>query len=155
MEAACPECWLLRGEQPDTAARLAWIRTARTMIKWPFMAKGRGPTGIDCSGLLYVSACKAGLPAVDLDAYPTDFHGYPFVAAFAERMNRVHRINDALPGDVMLIGKTIDTVQHAGLFTDHGTFIHASFTKGQVAETVYDAYYRELTFYVFRMKNFG
>ena len=94
---------------------------------------GLSKSGIDCSGLLYVSFKANGI---------TDF---PRIAENIARYgNIILNTNDVQEGDLVFFTNTYGTsmlVTHVGICTGKGKFIHTSSSKGVMISHLNDPYY--------------
>jgi hypothetical protein len=116
------------------------VKYARTWVGAPWRHQGRGEgknRGIDCAGLLIVTAKKFGLPYRDLQGYRRD-PGYAFV-------ENIHYSTDPHPEPIHgAIGIFSDTVMpcHTGIFAVKDgkiTVIHSEVRPaGRVHEQPFD-----------------
>ena len=109
------------------------IATAKTYIGTCYSLGGTSKSGIDCSGLLYVSFKANGITNI------------PRIAQeFARFGSIVINTNDIKAGDLIFFTNTYKTsklVTHAGLCIGNGEFIHTSSSKGVMISRVNDPYY--------------
>ncbi len=109
------------------------ISHAKTYLGTPHVMGGLTKSGIDCSGLLYVSFKSAGIKNIPRTAQ--DFARIGYV---------IMNINDLKKGDLVFFTGTYSTsklITHAGIFTGNGSFIHTSSSKGVIISKVKDPYY--------------
>ena len=109
------------------------ISHAKTYLGTPHVMGGLTKSGIDCSGLLYVSFRSAGIKTIPRIAQ--DFARLGYV---------IMNINDLKKGDLVFFTNTYSTsklITHAGICTGNGSFIHTSSSKGVVISKVNDPYY--------------
>jgi hypothetical protein len=109
------------------------ITTAKTYLGTSYLFGGTNKSGIDCSGLLYVSFKANGITNI------------PRVAQEFSRFGSIIiNTNDIKAGDLVFFTNTYTTsklVTHAGLCIGNGEFIHASSSKGVMVSRVNDPYY--------------
>ena len=94
---------------------------------------GLSHSGIDCSGLLYVSFQANGITNIPRTAQ--DFARYGSV---------ILNVNEIMAGDLVFFTNTYRTsklVTHAGICIDSGEFIHTSSSKGVMISKINDPYY--------------
>ncbi|MFG0316427.1 MAG: NlpC/P60 family protein [Planctomycetota bacterium JB042] len=164
---ACATCWTGRietGDAPNAEAREALVREARRHLGRPFQRNGRDPVhgGVDCSGLVYLAARGAGLASVPklTRAFPREFHGDEFLAAWLEIMDEVPIPDEPVvraaifPGDVALVAHRGHT-SHAGILTDEGTWVHATNWRRRVVEANVDGHRAMSIRHVLRFREFG
>ena len=109
------------------------ISHAKTYLGTPHVMGGLTKSGIDCSGLLYVSFNSAGIKTVPRIAQ--DFARLGYV---------IMNINDLKKGDLVFFTGTYSTsklITHAGICTGNGSFIHTSSSKGVIISKINDPYY--------------
>ena len=109
------------------------ISHAKSYLGSPHVMGGLTKSGIDCSGLLYVSFNSAGIKTVPRIAQ--DFARLGYV---------IMNINDLKKGDLVFFTGTYSTsklITHAGICTGNGSFIHTSSSKGVIISKVNDPYY--------------
>lgn len=120
-------------------SREAFVAHARSMIGTPWRHRGRKPWGVDCVGLIVLSAQAAGFPMQDARHYgrePWDdqlrkelryYAGEPLSGAWE-------------PGDVVLIRWGKGEPSHVGILGDyaHGglSLIHAQNVYGVVEHSL-------------------
>jgi len=109
------------------------ITTAKTYLGTRYLFGGTNKSGIDCSGLLYVSFKENGITNI------------PRIAQeFARLGSIIINTNDIKSGDLVFFTNTYKTsklVTHAGLCIGNGEFIHSSSSKGVMISRVNDPYY--------------
>lgn len=106
-------------------SREAIVEAARKYLGLPFRHQGRGPSGLDCAGLLVVVGRDLGLTIVD----DTSYRRIPDTAKLRGILNENLRHkpkNQRRPGDVLLFKDPVRRghAYHLGIQTDVG-FIHA------------------------------
>ena len=109
------------------------ILEAKTFLGTRHLMGGLSHSGIDCSGLLYVSFKK------------NEIDGIPRIAQdFARLGNIIINTNELEKGDLVFFTNTYRTsklVTHAGIFIGSGEFIHSSSSKGVMISKINDPYY--------------
>ena len=109
------------------------IATAKTYIGTSYSFGGTSKSGIDCSGLLYVSFKANGITNI------------PRVAQeFASYGSIIINTNNIQVGDLVFFTNTYKTsklVTHAGICIGNGEFIHTSSSKGVMISRINDPYY--------------
>jgi gamma-D-glutamyl-L-lysine dipeptidyl-peptidase len=90
------------------------ISYARLFLNAPYQWGGRGPLGIDCSGLVQVAFKMAGIPLLR-DASQQATQGQP-----------VGFLEEALPGDLVFFDNAEGAIVHVGILTEPGRILHAS-----------------------------
>ena len=98
------------------------IRVAESFKGTPHVMGGTSRSGIDCSGLLYVSLDEAGIDGMPRMANDMARYG----TVIAER-------GDLRRGDLVFFTNTYSTskfITHAGIYLGSGEFIHTSSSKG-------------------------
>jgi murein DD-endopeptidase / murein LD-carboxypeptidase len=109
------------------------ILEAKTYLGTRHVMGGLSHSGIDCSGLLYVSFQKNGIK------------GVPRIAQdFARLGNIMINVNKLRKGDLIFFTNTYRTsklVTHAGICIGNGEFIHTSSSKGVMISKINDPYY--------------
>ena len=109
------------------------IATAKTYIGTSYSFGGTSKSGIDCSGLLYVSFKANGITNI------------PRIAQeFARYGSIIINTNELEKGDLVFFTNTYRTsklVTHAGIYTGNGDFVHTSSSKGVMISKINDPYY--------------
>jgi len=109
------------------------IATAKTYMGTSHLMGGTSKSGIDCSGLLYVSFKVNGITNI------------PRVSQeFARYGSIIINTNDIQVGDLVFFKNTYKTsrlVTHAGICIGNGEFIHTSSSKGVIISRINDPYY--------------
>lgn len=129
--------------------RMALLSAARGFLGVPFAHQGRGRSGVDCLGLILLSAEAAGIriEGKRAQSYDQRTYGHRPDCEHLERMlaARLTRIDPACkrPGDVLLL-RIEGRAQHLALLTDYPvpqTFgmIHAYAVARKVVEHRLDA----------------
>ena len=109
------------------------ILEAKKYIGTRHVMGGLSKSGIDCSGLLYVSFKANGITDIPRTAENIARYG-----------NIILNTNDVQEGDLVFFTNTYGTsklVTHAGICTGKGKFIHTSSSKGVVISNLNDPYY--------------
>lgn len=142
-----------------TAATL--IACARQFIGVRFAHQGRTPEGLDCLGLLILTAQTSGVRITGIEAAALDVPHYgtrPDAALLKHTLDtHLSAVTQAQvrEGDVVLL--KIDGVpQHLALITDYPMagelgMIHAYAPARKVVEHRYDAHWRKQTYVVYRI----
>lgn len=112
-------------------ARKKIVETARTYLGVPFKHLGRSHAGIDCVGLVCVSARSALGAFADFIDYPPQPKTAMVYRHVRDRCDRI-RADDAMEGDLVLIHRH-GTSTHFGILTDRGV-IHADSSLQKVVE---------------------
>lgn len=110
----------------STTTPAALVRSARELIGVPWKHLGRGPTGLDCAGLLVLASKRAGLNLFDWAPLPRryDRHASPDLL----ELIRSHCTPAPGPECGVLVLFQFDGEKHArhlALMTEAGTIIHA------------------------------
>jgi cell wall-associated NlpC family hydrolase len=109
------------------------IKEAKTYKGTRHVMGGLSHSGIDCSGLLYVSFQANGITNIPRTAQ--DFARYGSV---------ILNVNEIKAGDLIFFTNTYRTsklVTHAGICIGNGEFIHTSSSKGVMISKINDPYY--------------
>jgi murein DD-endopeptidase / murein LD-carboxypeptidase len=109
------------------------IKEAKTYKGTRHVMGGLSHSGIDCSGLLYVSFRANGITNIPRNAQ--DFARYGFI---------ILNVNEIKAGDLVFFTNTYRTsklVTHAGICIGNGEFIHTSSSKGVMISKINDPYY--------------
>ena len=109
------------------------IATAKTYIGTSYSFGGTSKSGIDCSGLLYVSFKANGITNIPRIAQEFARYGYIII-----------NTNELEKGDLIFFTNTYRTsklVTHAGICIGNGEFIHTSSSKGVMISKINDPYY--------------
>ncbi len=109
------------------------IKEAKTYKGTKHVMGGLSHSGIDCSGLLYVSFQANGITNIPRTAQ--DFARYGSI---------IINVNKIKAGDLVFFTNTYRTsklVTHAGICIGNGEFIHTSSSKGVMISKINDPYY--------------
>jgi cell wall-associated NlpC family hydrolase len=114
------------------------VETARGWIGTPWKHQGRGERGIDCLGLVVVTAKALGLSEADEKTYSRRPDGGELIKRFKKEMKEIS-LNDIRAGDVILFADTSYPCHVAIVSLKHGELhiIHAHATRRQVLEERY------------------
>ncbi len=91
-----------------------FIQIASLYLNTPYLWGGRSPLGIDCSGLVQVSAKGVGL-LLPRDAYQQ-----------AQVGRTINFISEAQPGDLAFFDNQEGRIIHVGIILDDTSILHAS-----------------------------
>ena len=108
---------------------------AREFLGTPFKHQGRYVHGVDCAGLVILSAKMIGKEIIDVEGYHRMPDDKALIIAMDTQLKKAHRVpvvNDIV---LMAIGKN---AQHVGIITPNG-IIHAYEGAGMVVEHNFDA----------------
>jgi len=137
------------------------IACARLFIGVRFAHQGRTPEGLDCLGLLILTAQSLCLRIKDMDVAALDIPHYgtrPDAQALKEKLD-AHlepvSCGNLREGDIVLL-KIAGVPQHLALITDYPMrgelgMIHAYAPARQVIEHRYDTHWRKETYAGYRM----
>lgn len=120
------------------------VEAARTFINVRWKHQGRTNHGIDCVGLVVLSAHLAGRPVVDVTDYSRDANGAELLGHFDARFDRT-----ASPetGDILILRETVFPI-HVAILTDkqgQAYMIHAYAPSRRVLEEPYSKQWRDKT----------
>lgn len=135
------------------------VSAARKFLGVKFAHQGRSVAGLDCLGLLLVSAAEEGLTfdgshisTIDVPNYPTR----PDTVFLCTQLERfLVRVNDARMADVALL--EIDGApQHLAILSDYPAagelgMIHAYAVSRKVVEHRYDEHWQKATRQIYRL----
>lgn len=106
------------------------VRIARGFLGAPYRLAARGPEAFDCSGLVQRSFAAVGVRL-------------PRTSGELARAGRAVAPSELLPGDVVLFSNGRGVVDHVGIFSGRGRFVHASSSRGVVEDALGDAWFRD------------
>ncbi|UOF80038.1 putative phage cell [Caudoviricetes sp.] len=119
--------------------RAALISEARRHLGTRFHHQGRAPgAGLDCLGLIVVSAKSCGLDIIDRVDYDRVPDGVSLVAEISKSLDGPFDKSAARLGSVLLVEFEKGLPQHVGFFTDIGILHALSFYPRRVVETRLD-----------------
>ena len=141
----------------------ALIACARQFIGVRFAHQGRTPEGLDCLGLLILTARKSRVKIAGMDAASLDVPHYgtrPDAALLKHKLDTHLRCiaQDAVrEGDIVLL-KIDGSPQHLALIADYPLpgelgMIHAYAPARKVVEHRYDTHWRRQTYAAYRIPN--
>lgn len=137
------------------------IACARQFAGVRFMHQGRSPTGLDCLGLLIITAKTLGLVFADEPVETLDIPTYgtrPDTLLLKQKLD-AHLIpialNEVREADILVL-KVDGLPQHLALMTDYPMpgelgMIHAYAPARQVVEHRYDPHWRRQTYLAYRL----
>ena len=135
------------------------VDAARSFLGVKFTHQGRSRVGLDCLGLLLVSAAQVGLTFDGVDVAEIDVPNYStrpdtvFLRAQLERF--LMPVTQPRMGDVVLLA--IDSApQHLAIISDYPVagelgMIHAYAVSRKVVEHRYDEHWRKATRQIYRL----
>lgn len=137
------------------------IACARQLIGVRFVHQGRTADGLDCLGLLLVSATRAGVTINSLPAATLDVPQYgmrPDTKLLRQTLDRylIPVARDALRAADVVLLKVDGIPQHLALLTDYPLqgelgMIHAYAPARAVVEHRYDVYWKTQTYLAYRL----
>lgn len=118
----------------------AFVTAARGWLGVPWRHLGRTRAGVDCIGLVLLSAAEAGLSLPDPAPYAREPQG---AALLTGALAHGARVAQARPGDVLLFSMGL-YAGHIGIATTHPVFgvpavLHAYAPHRKVVEQAMDA----------------
>ena len=105
------------------------VRVARGYLGAPYRFAGRGPASFDCSGLVQRSFEAVGVRV-------------PRTSAEQARFGRAVRPDAMRPGDLVLFADARGAINHVGIFSGRGRFVHASSSRGVVEDALDASWFR-------------
>ncbi len=119
-------------ENDDDDIRRVVIEAARSLVGTPFKVHGKGPGGVDCTGLCAYAAERAGLVIADFSHLDPELAGEPYLDEIRARMSEIDP-EDARPGDwFAMVYK--GQARHFALLSENATLIQASLLRNAVTE---------------------
>lgn len=114
------------------------IAEARSWIGVKWKHQGRTRSGVDCLGLIVVTAQKLGISDADERVYSPRPDGKSLVKRFAEEMDEIS-LKEIRAADVILFADSIYPCHVAFVSEKHGQLyiIHSHATRRQVLEERY------------------
>lgn len=121
--------------------RAAIIAAARRWVGTPYVHQGRARgAGVDCIGVVIGVAHELGLSAFDFRAYDRVPHEPTMRELLDEHMMRIPAPR---PGSVIALRFT-RPMQHVGIVTDGGRFVHAYARRERCIETQIGSWTRRI-----------
>lgn len=106
------------------------LQWARARIGSPYQWGGTGASGFDCSGLVQVAYARVGVRL-------------PRTAAEQARRGQLVPRDRIRPGDLVFFGSGPGSVDHVGIASGGGRFVHASSSRGVVEDSLGERYFRK------------
>lgn len=116
------------------------VAAARTWIGVPWRHQGRSRRGVDCAGVVARVGRDLGLIDYDYTAYRRRPRHDEFVSYFVMAGGIRRPIQDAQPGDVLVLAETVYPC-HCAILTPDQCMIHAHLTRRKVVCERLDAYW--------------
>lgn len=135
------------------------VAAARGLLGVRFAHQGRSEAGLDCLGLLLLSAERAGLRVDDMSPLALDVPDYgarPDAALLHSKLGEhLVAVVQAQPGDILLL-RIDGRAQHLALVSDYPIdgvcgMIHAYAATRKVVEHAYDTQWKRATQRIFRL----
>lgn len=131
-----------------------FIATARSFIGTPWVHQGRSDDGIDCLGLVSVSARTSHGNTVDVLDYAPQAQDETMLQMCQQHMDRV-QVSELQPADVVIC--KYGNQRHMAIVGDYPapgelSLVHASSLFGKVVEHRLDAAWRRLILAAFRLR---
>jgi cell wall-associated NlpC family hydrolase len=98
--------------EPELSAGEKLVGIAATMLGKPYRYGGDSPKGFDCSGLVFYSFDRLGIRV-------------PRTAAEQRQVAEKVKKSNLEPGDLVFFRSSKGRVDHVGIYTGDGRFIHA------------------------------
>ena len=116
---------------PDTATGLRMAALAVSLVGTPYQFGGADAAGFDCSGLARYVHERFGL-------------AIPRTASEQQRAAHAVPLDELAPGDLLFFHIRASGVDHVGIYTGAGRFVHApraggTVTRGELSEGYYRA----------------
>lgn len=127
------------------------IAQARKYINVRWVHQGRSrELGLDCVGLLVVTAHDLGLSTYDFREYQPHPVGGDFLSHFEMNLVRI-RPADELAGDI-LIFKQHESMYpfHCAFLTGDATIVHSSLKRRKAVEDIYEGHWKSSRIMTFR-----
>lgn len=140
------------GAPGEAEIRAAMLAAARGMVGWRWRHQGRTERGVDCVGLVMLSARAAGFTVEEVTGYSRRALGAGFLEHFRPRMRGV-TLPEGRPGDVLVFTETVYPC-HCGVLADGpagAMVIHADGRRGRVIEEPLAGDLRRRLAFVFRL----
>ena len=112
--------------------RIRIVEYARELSGVKVQHQGRTLYGVDCIGLVVLTAKKMGFEVEDCTDYSAIPDGVSLVEQLERKLVKIE-VSNRLPGDVAVFAMTKKSPQHLGIFTDIGV-IHTYSYVGKVVE---------------------
>ncbi|SDH74137.1 C40 family peptidase [Roseospirillum parvum] len=129
---------------------------ARQWLGHPWRHQGRGPTHVDCAGLVVMVAHALGLPYVDETGYGRRPLGDTLLRPLRAQLVELRNIGAARRGDVVALAEGGSAVSHMGILTlRHGRLylVHALARRRMVVEDPWDGEWWEKSKFAFRWQH--
>lgn len=118
------------------------LRVARSMIGIPFVHQGRTRQGLDCIGLIVLTASELGYGFEDYTKYEPWPDGETIPRIFGSHAGTVEE-GKMQPGDVLTFWtRKRGWINHAAILSEYG-IIHTMSTVGRVVENGWDPRWRK------------
>lgn len=123
------------------------IDEARKLIGTPWRHQGRSKHGVDCVGLVLLSAKNAGLSLAEYGVRDQAVYGRGAQPLLLEKVETYcQKLDEPIPGCLLFFRFYHDRhPKHFGIFTERGTMIHADAKRGLVVEHGHRAHWKEQT----------
>ncbi len=105
-------------------------------LGWPYLTRGRDRKGIDCFGLFLHAAARLGFAVSDYHYENVSEGEYLWFKNFHTYGDAIN-LKQARPVDVLMFRGGRNIVNHIGVITERGKFLHAS--KAGVVITSYSS----------------
>ncbi len=144
----------MRAESPILTGN-AVVDAARAYLGVPWRHQGRSARGLDCAGLVILTARDLGLSDYDTTGYSRHAQGLNFVEHFRANMDGI-AVAVAGPGDVLVFADAAYPC-HCGILSErHGVphLIHAHALRRKVIEEPYTGEWPMKVKFAFRFESY-